>query len=69
MILPADMLINSVLYLLVIFVFVLIGPGVIMGIIGQNRKIMGKFYMKKLTRIFYWLSLIFVVFFGVLAII
>ena len=69
MILPADMLINSVLYLLVIFVFVLIGPGVIMGIIGQNRKIMGKFYMKKLTRICYWLSLIFVVFFGVLAII
>ncbi len=69
MLLPASFLINIVLYLLVVFVFVLIGPGIILGVIGINRNIMGKLKLSKLNAIAYFSSLIFVIIFGVLAII
>ncbi len=67
MIVPATLLVNTVLNLLVIFVFVLIGPGVIMGLIAGNKKIMDIYTSKLKYRIVYWISLIFVVMFGILA--
>lgn len=54
MIIPAGVLVNAVLYLLVLFVFVLIGPMAILGIIGKNRKIMGDLALSKKGEWIYW---------------
>ncbi|MCL4420812.1 MAG: divalent metal cation transporter, partial [Candidatus Thermoplasmatota archaeon] len=67
LIIPATLLINTVLDLLVVFVFVLIGPGVLMGIIARNRSIMGDYSTSRKGEIAYWASMIFVVVFGILA--
>ncbi len=67
MLIPADILVNAVLYLLVVFVFVLIGPGVIMGLIGSNKKIMGNYVNTKSGALMYYGSLVFVILFGVIA--
>ncbi|SMD31374.1 NRAMP (natural resistance-associated macrophage protein) metal ion transporters [Picrophilus oshimae DSM 9789] len=69
MILPPSFLINIVLYLLVVFVFVLIGPGIILGIIGINKEIMGNLKLSKANAIAYFFSIAFVIIFGILAII
>ncbi|MEM0139568.1 MAG: divalent metal cation transporter [Ferroplasma sp.] len=67
MLIPATMLVNAVLYLLVVFVFVLIGPGIIMGLIGKNKNIMGNLASKPRSQLFYWGSLAFVIMFGIMA--
>ncbi len=69
LILPESSLINSVLYLLVLFVFVLIGPGTLMGLIARNRSIMGQHFTSRKGEVAYWGSLLFVLVFGVLAVI
>ncbi|MCL5668008.1 MAG: divalent metal cation transporter [Candidatus Thermoplasmatota archaeon] len=67
MIIPQSLLINAVLYLLVLFVFVLIGPAVMMGLISKNRRVMREYATGKKREIMYWASLAFVVLFGILA--
>lgn len=56
MLLPAGILVNAVLYLLVFFVFVLIGPMAILGVIGRNRKIMGDLSMGRKGTLVYWVT-------------
>jgi manganese transport protein len=67
LIIPAVSLINTVLDLLVVFVFVLIGPGVLMGVIARNKSIMRNYSTSKRGEIAYWSSMIFVIIFGILA--
>ena len=67
LIIPAASLINTVLDLLVVFVFVLIGPGVLMGVIARNKSIMRNYSTSKRGEIAYWSSMIFVIIFGILA--
>ena len=67
-IIPASMLIGTVLDLLVVFVFVLIGPGLLMGLIARNSSIMGTHATSPKGEIAYWSSIIFVIIFGILAI-
>ncbi len=69
LIIPVTMLIHTVLDLLVIFVFVLIGPGILMGVIARNRSIMRDFSTSRKGEIAYWASMIFIIIFGVLAMI
>ncbi len=67
LIIPATMLINTVLDLLVVFVFVLIGPGILMGMIARNRSIMSDYSTSLSGGIAYWTSMVFIIAFGVLA--
>ncbi len=68
MLIPPTLLINTVLDLLVVFVFVVIGPAVIMGIISRNRSIMGEYASSRKGELAYWASIVFVIIFGILAI-
>ena len=55
LLIPASALIGVVIYLLVFFVFILIGPLVMLGIIGGNPEIMGKdLVMGKRASVVYW---------------
>ena len=56
-----------VLNLMVISVFVLAGPGFLMGKLTSDRKIMGKYVSKRRWKTVYWLSLAIVLSFGVVA--
>ena len=67
LIIPATMLINTVLDLLVVFVFVLIGPGILMGMIARNRSIMSDYSTSRKGEIAYWASMVFIIIFGILA--
>ncbi len=60
-------LINFMLTLMVIFVFVLIGPGVMVGIISSSKKIMGEYASNRKWKVLYWTSLSFVLLFGFIA--
>lgn len=46
-----------VLNLMVAFVFVLIGPGIVVGLLASSKRIMGQFVSTRAWRIAYWLSL------------
>ena len=59
---------SLVLELMVIFVFVLVGPGVLMGLMSANRRIMGGNASGRGWSAAYWLSLAAVIGFGVLAV-
>jgi len=59
---------SLVLELMVIFVFVLVGPGVLMGLMSANRRIMGGNASGRGWSAAYWLSLAVVIGFGVLAV-
>ena len=59
-----SLLLNS----MVAFTFVLIGPGIILGLIAGNRKIMGANASSTRLRIGYWASLALIVGFGVFAV-
>lgn len=61
LLIPSGYLINVVIYLLVFFVFVLIGPIVMMGLIGGNKRIMGGLAMKPWERVVYWVTLVSVI--------
>ncbi len=52
------------LNLMVVFVFVLIGPGLIMGLIASNKRIMGSHSSTRWWKIAYWLSMALVVSLG-----
>lgn len=54
LLLPAVALISVVIYLLVFFVFILIGPMVMLGIIGSTPKIMGELAMGRRQQWVYW---------------
>lgn len=69
LIIPAGLLVNVTLYLLVMFVFVLIGPMLILGIIGKNRKIMGELVLSKNGQLIYWGTFIVIISTAFLAII
>jgi Mn2+/Fe2+ NRAMP family transporter len=58
-----------VLNLMVVFVLVLVGPGILMGILASSRKIMGSYVSSRPWRLAYWLSLAAVLSFGVVAVI
>lgn len=60
-------LIGVILTLMVAMVFVLIGPVVAMGILAQNRKLMGKHALNRFDRFAYWGSVGSVIFCGLLA--
>ena len=60
---------SLVLALMVVFVFVLIGPGVLMGLLGSNRMIMGAYASNRRWKVAYWVSLAAVLCFGVAAVV
>jgi Mn2+/Fe2+ NRAMP family transporter len=68
MILTANLL-AAILNLMLVFVFVLIGPAVIMGLIASNQRIMGKHASRGFWRVAYWLSLGFVVALGIVSVV
>ncbi|MCI2413698.1 MAG: divalent metal cation transporter [Candidatus Aramenus sp.] len=69
LVLPASDMLNAVLNLLVAFVFVLIGPAVVMGVLANNEKVMGELRNTFWHNLAYWSSLAFVVAFGILALV
>jgi Mn2+/Fe2+ NRAMP family transporter len=60
---------SLVLGLMVVFVFVLIGPGVLMGLVGSNRRIMGEYVSNNYWKAAYWACLGIVVAFGFVALV
>ena len=60
---------SLVLDLMVAFVFVLIGPGVLMGLLGSDRRIMGEYASNRYWKAAYWACLAVVVGFGMVAVI
>ena len=61
-------LVKLMLDLMVIFVFVLVAPAVLQGLIGSNERLMGEHVLAGSWRIVYWIMLILVVFAGLLAV-
>ncbi|BBD72419.1 hypothetical protein HS1genome_0808 [Sulfodiicoccus acidiphilus] len=64
---PSEQLVNAVLYLLVVFVFVLIGPLLTMGIVSRDKGVMKEYASSKGLELAYWASAIFLISFGLLA--
>jgi len=60
---------SLVLELMVVFVFVLVGPGVLMGLVSENRRIMGEHASGTGWRAAYWVSLAAVLGFGIVAVV
>lgn len=60
---------SLVLGLMVAFVFVLIGPGVLMGLVGSSTRVMGEYTSSLQWRVAYWLSLAAVLAFGIVAVV
>ncbi len=58
-----------VLNLMVVFVFVLAGPGIVMGKLASNRKIMGSYASGGPWKIAYWVSLALILGFGIVAVV
>ncbi len=59
---------SLVLNLMVAFVFVLAGPGILMGMLTSNRKIMGNLVSNRRWKVAYWLSLASILSFGIVAV-
>jgi Mn2+/Fe2+ NRAMP family transporter len=57
-------LLNSILSLMIVFVFILIAPGIMMGLIAGDRRVMGQHASSPAWKIAYWASLMFVVSLG-----
>ncbi|MGC8629151.1 MAG: NRAMP family divalent metal transporter [Candidatus Micrarchaeia archaeon] len=68
MLIPQAELIKAVLYLLVFFVFTLVGPVVMLGLIAQNKSILGKYRTGKIGNIIYWLSAAILIFLATIAV-
>jgi len=60
---------SLVLGLMVAFVFVLIGPGVLMGLLGSDKRIMGEYASDSHWKAAYWACLAVVVGFGLVAVV
>ncbi len=56
LLIPPTALISVVIYLLVFFVFILIGPMVMLGVIGSDPKLMGDLAMDRRQRAIYWVT-------------
>jgi Mn2+/Fe2+ NRAMP family transporter len=65
-IIASSNLLNSILGLMIIFVFILIAPGIMMGLIAADAKVMGESASSSLWKIAYWGSLMFVVSLGLI---
>jgi manganese transport protein len=61
--------VELVLNLMVAFVFVLVGPGILVGVLSSNKKIMGQFASSWPWKVGYWLSLIGTVALGIIAVV
>ncbi len=69
LLIPASALINVVIYLLVFFVFILIGPMAMLGVIGSNPRIMGEdLVMAKRHRWIYWVTFVGVISTAIIAV-
>jgi Mn2+/Fe2+ NRAMP family transporter len=66
---PPGYLISLVIYLLVFFVFVLIGPMAMIGLVGSNRKIMSNLAMSLREKVTYWITFTMVISTALLAVI
>ncbi len=62
-------LLAGILNLMVAFVFVLVGPALIMGLIASDQRVMGEYASRGYWKIAYWLSLAFVLALGVISIV
>jgi len=60
---------SLVLGLMVVFVFILVGPGILMGLLGSNQRIMGDYASTRRWQVAYWVSLGAVLTFGIMAVI
>jgi Mn2+/Fe2+ NRAMP family transporter len=61
-------MLGAILNLMLAFVFVLIGPALVMGLVASNAKIMGTYTSRGTWKAAYWLSLGFVVALGVISV-
>ena len=64
--LASSSLVSGVLSLMIVFVFILIAPGVMMGLISSDAKVMGESKSSSSWKTAYWTSLIFVVSLGLI---
>jgi len=64
---PKDMLGNVVLNLLSLFVIILLGPALVMGILANNPRIMGEYKNNSLQNVVYWSSITFIFILGLLS--
>ncbi|MGC8671599.1 MAG: NRAMP family divalent metal transporter [Candidatus Micrarchaeia archaeon] len=55
MLMPSAFLINMVIAMLIVFVLVLIGPLIILGLLGRDKKIMHAYALTKREQLVYWL--------------
>ena len=60
---------SLVLGLMVVFVFVLAGPGVLMGMLASDKRVMGALASSTRLQVAYWVSMAAVLSFGVLALV
>jgi manganese transport protein len=60
---------SLVLSLMVVFVFILVGPGVLMGLLGADERIMGEYASDRYWKAGYWACLAVVVGFGLVAVV
>jgi len=60
---------SLVLELMVVFVFVLVGPGILMGLVSADKRIMGEHVSGAGWKVAYWLSLTAVLVFGIVAVV
>ena len=60
---------SLVLELMVVFVFVLVGPGILMGLVSADKHIMGEHVSGAGWKVAYWLSLTAVLVFGIVAVV
>jgi Mn2+/Fe2+ NRAMP family transporter len=61
------MLGNVVLNLLSLFVIILLGPALVMGILANNPGIMGEYKSNSLQNVVYWSSITFIFILGLLS--
>jgi Mn2+/Fe2+ NRAMP family transporter len=61
-------LVKLMLDLMVLFVFVLVAPAVLQGLIGSNRRLMGQYVLGGWWKAVYWIMLALVVLAGLLAV-
>jgi manganese transport protein len=62
-------LLTSILNLMLAFVFVLIGPAVIMGLIASDQRVMGEHASRGLWKAAYWLNLALLVTLGIISVV
>jgi Mn2+/Fe2+ NRAMP family transporter len=65
-VLARSSLVNGILSLMIVFVFVLIAPAVMMGLVASDARVMGENTSPSHWKIAYWASLMFVVSLGLI---